>query len=214
MKNILLFAVLFFLGCNQEQPKSPEPPVSQNSGVAQSDSLPVFLSNDGGYEIPLRYSTAAAVAGIGDPKDFIREHSVEGLWTYIMQPMNMVNSQTGKIELPKVGVDSFSIFYGDKLVGVFIKWAPITSDVKQELQQAQALLQKDVISSDGPETELVIDGHAGLCWNFTTDAGAKMHDTFILVHSDKKRYEILLTYPVGFSDPGNTFDKIKAIKFK
>jgi hypothetical protein len=201
---LLVFMVLTgVVGCNK----------------TKSSSRSIFESLNGDYALPIAYSTEAVVDGIGGTDviwDFVRRHSDQKLWTYVLKPQNQVNSLTGKVEVPKVGWDKFMRLFGEHLAQLQIIWSPKEyQDLTADFHDSIKLHKQNDIWIDGSEQNILIDGHKGMSGRFkVTLPDKKMYATFAVVHVGDRRYQIQLSYTDGFTDPDNTFDKVMKIEFR
>jgi len=229
----LMVLMIVVVGCGKEEPQSRQrnsprrqtrsasngPGGPQRQLAAVGDITP-FTSNDGGYSLALPVAPSAAVAlpgAEGAIQEFVRKHSAGGQWTYIMHPVNLVNPATGKVEIPEAGVDQFCRLFGDDIAQVVIKWAPIVYDVASEFEKAKpVLIREGGRWVDGSDRKATVGGSTAMVGKYQMNIGDQpAYNTFILVHSARRRYEIAYSYTGGFQDPEGTPDRlIRGISFK
>lgn len=218
----LLLLILIQTGWSDKKSDQKESQRGQTKQTKATVFRSGFNSTLGGdYFIPLDYSTEAVVEGIGSERgerakwEFVQRHSDQNLWTYIMKPQNMVNPSIGKIEIPKIGWDKFMREYGSELAQIQIMWSPKEYDgVEQDFHNSIKLHKSLGIWIDGSEEEIQIDGNKAMSGRFKAEIGGrKMYATFVIVHIQDRRYQIDYSYTKGFSDPDNSFEKIKQMKF-
>jgi hypothetical protein len=134
-----------------------------------------------------------------------------------MHPLNLVNPATGKVEIPEAGVDQFCRLFGDDVAQVVIKWAPIVYDVASEFEKAKpVLIREGGRWVEGSDTKATVGGSTAMVGKYQMNVGGQpAYNTFILVHSAKRRYEIAYSYTGGFQDPEGTPDRLmRGISFK
>jgi hypothetical protein len=231
---MLVVFMIAIVGCKKEEPRSRQrntpqkqarPTVSSRTGrlpdrTGVGGDITPFTSSEGRYSLPLAVAPSAAVAlpgAEGATRDFIQKHSAGGQWTYIIHPQNLVNPATGKVEIPEVGVDQFCRLFGDEVAQVVIKWAPIVYDVASEFEKAKPVLIRDGGRwVEGSDIRATVGGSTAMVGKYQMNAGTQVvYNTFILVHSAKRRYEIAYSFTGGFQDPEGTLDRlIQGISFK
>lgn len=198
-----IFSLLVFLILFAGYPKAAPEALAR-----ELDSQAVFQSLNGGYSLPVSYSTEAVVEGVGSSDamwEFVRRHSEEKLWTYVVK----------KVEIPKAGQDKFLRLFGDNLAQLDIIWSPKEYDeVKSDFQEAIKLHKQNGIWIDGSEEDVLIDGYKGISGRYKIALpDKKLYANFIIVHVADTRYQIQFSYTGGFTDPENTLEKAMQIKF-
>lgn len=67
-----------------------------------------FVSSDGNYSIPIKFSQSAIMDFSDDTAETIRKNTRNGVWTYMFEPkIFLPNPKTGKMESSPVGSDTF-----------------------------------------------------------------------------------------------------------
>ncbi len=207
---ILSLYCLISSGCDNQKSNIPNAKkINQNTKMQTTDFQAGFTSQKGNYSIPIDYSTEAVIAGIGADQQmwkFIQRHSNHNLWTYILKS----NSTS------RAGWDKFTRQFGSELAQIQIMWSSPSQhlNLKQDFDNATKFHKSLKAWVDGSEEEIEIDNNKGLSGRFKMNLGDKiMHSTFIIIHTLQKRYQIQYSYTESFSDPDNTLEKIKQIKF-
>lgn len=196
-----------------------EAPVNQSKLAAYNKGAGSITGGE--YSLDINTSPEAVVAGIGGERgerakfEFIKRHSGQNLWTYEFTPQQ-TTIDSGKIELPKIGKDNFIKEYNGKdLAQINIVWSPITTeDVKKDFDESVALHKTMGVWVNGSDKDIVIDNNNGRYGQFKVPVleGTTAYGTFVVLHANNRRYQIQFTYTKGFSDPDNTFEKIKKMK--
>jgi hypothetical protein len=219
-------AVVLALACATEWGNAAPDPGPLPTIAAQPAATPAkpeprwhdrYVSAEGRYALPIAWSATTVLEGAGGDAlkwETVRANSADETWTRVFGPLDKrsfapVSTEEG------FGWDNFVRYYGEYIAQLRIVWTPKPAgSLGADFRQAAAFHRKLDTWISGSERSLRIGGFKALAGHFMAPTPrGMMYGTLAIVHVGERRYQIQYSYTNGFSDPDDTFEKLKQTQF-
>jgi len=217
-------------GCAPAKTVNPNALVSQVNGkpeykteIVKGDTFyygNLFVSREGGFSIPLKYSLDDLVSQEGIDNDsmlpVIEKNSSAGLWTYVS------NSSAMRLESgdDRVGRDIFYKTFQSRKKGmkevqvIRIVYQPITNpDLDQVFEENKKMFGLFMNLSRCPP-DITIDGQRGKMYGaLYADDSLKIQMNHIILYANGLMYSIVAGSSEGCRNPGMPLSIVRQMKF-